>query len=578
MLATVCLAASLLAPTEWIQGDRDLDVAAWSPSGVESATNFNVSGLPFRKGLRVVFRSAPGATPWSIQLGRVVDRPVQRGDMIYFRAWLRSPQRCPTTFVYEQASEPHTKFLSATASPGPEWKEFRFAGRVGRDYGPGETQLKFFFGGSTGTVEIAGVRVTNLGPNPPAGAIQETLTLYPAGDPPASWYREADRRIDRIRKGDLMVRVVDSRGRPVPGAEVTVAQKRHHFRFGTAVPAARVVERSPDGDRFREVLERLFNTVTFENDLKWQAFDWGINQQAIDGAIRWLKARQFDIRGHCLVWGDYSNLPRFVRDLDKEGKIQALRQRIADQAGRYKDDVYVWDVVNEAVTNTRFWEDIGWEWFGRSFQLTREADPDVLLAYNDFSITTEAATGPAHRRRAIELANRVRESGNPIDIFGDQAHMGLPATRPDRCFEIWDEVARETGFDIEITEFDFTTFNDEIQARFVRDYMTAAFSHPKVVGFIFWGFWENSHWLADRGGALIRRDWTWRPAMRTVEELIKKRWWTNATRKTSSNGQTSLRAFYGTHEVTVRSGQATAKATVELRPGSKGEVVVRLTR
>jgi len=578
MLTTLVLAAALAPPVNWIDGDRDLDATAWTAVGLESAVNFDVSGIPFRKGLRVSFRSEPGATPWSIQLGRLVNHPVRRGDTIYFRAWLRSPQRCPTTFIFEQASEPHTKFLSAVASPGPEWREFRFAGRVGRDYEPGQTQLKFFFGGSSGTVEIAGVRVSNLGPNPPAGAIQETLVLYPAGDPPATWYREADRRIDRIRKGDLVVRVVDSRGRPVPDTEVSVVQKRHNFRFGTAVPVARVVEHSPDGDRFREVLTRLFNTVTFENDLKWQAVDWGINQQAIDEAIRWLKARGFDIRGHCLVWGDYSNLPRFVGDLDKEGKIQALRQRIAEQAGRYKGRVYVWDVVNEAVTNTRFWDDIGWEWFERSFRLTREADPKVLLAYNDFSITTEAATGPAHRKKAIELAKRVRQSGNPIDIFGDQAHLGLPATRPDRCWEIWDEVARETGCNVEITEFDFSTFNDDVQARFVRDYLTAAFSHPKVVGFVMWGFWEGSHWLADRGGAMIRRDWSWRPGMKAFEELVKKRWWTNETRKTSSAGRASVRAFYGTHVVTVRKGNRTAEATVELRLGSKGEVTVRLAR
>lgn len=564
-------------PVEWIRGDEDMVAALWETT-LSSATEFQPTGIPFRRGLRVSFASAADDPPWRVQLGRLVQHPVQRGDTVYVQVWMRSPQRCRTTIVFEQASQPHSKYISAIVRPGPEWKEFRVAGRAGRSYEPGQTQIKFFFGGSTGTVEVAGVRVTNFGPRPPAGAIRETIELYPDGAPPASWYQQAERRIRQIRMGDLRIRVLDERGRPVPNASVRVEQLRHHFRFGTAGPATRVVEKSPDGDKYREVLLRLFNTFTFENDLKWQAVDWGINQQVIDEAIEWLHQNGFSIRGHCLVWGGWNNLPRFLRDLDRDGKIKALQRRIAEQAGRYKGKVYVWDVVNEAVTNTDLWEEIGWAWFDRSFQLTRETDPDVLLAYNDFSITTEAATGPAHRRRAIALAKRVRQAGYPIDIFGDQAHMGLPATPPQRCFEIWDEVARETGCNIEITEFDFASHNEDIQARYVRDYLTAAFSHPKVVAFVMWGFWENSHWLASQGAAMIRSDWTWKPGMRVFEDLVKRRWWTNTRTRTNPQGSASVRAFYGRHRVIVQSGPTSASATVDLVPGSKGELTVRLDR
>jgi hypothetical protein len=43
---------------------------------------------------------------------------------------------------------------------------------------------------------------------------------------------ESDAAIERNRKGDAVIRVVDASGRPLPNTEVVVEQTRHEFLFG----------------------------------------------------------------------------------------------------------------------------------------------------------------------------------------------------------------------------------------------------------------------------------------------------------------------------------------------------------
>jgi GH35 family endo-1,4-beta-xylanase len=63
---------------------------------------------------------------------------------------------------------------------------------------------------------------------------------------------------------------VDAQGRPVPDAKVAVRMLRHEFAFGTAIMANLITSQgNPDLDRYRETIEKYFNKVVFENDLKW---------------------------------------------------------------------------------------------------------------------------------------------------------------------------------------------------------------------------------------------------------------------------------------------------------------------
>jgi GH35 family endo-1,4-beta-xylanase len=525
----------------------------------------------YTRAVRLTVNPPPDGQPWSVGFGQACTAPVRRGDAVYFQAWMRSPDRVRVSFIWEMTAPPNTKGIHQTVQLTPEWKEYRFVGRAPQSFAAGESRVKWFLGYDRGVVEIAGVRVENYGPAR-GKVFEETRDYWGGREHSDAWKTDALARIEKIRKGDLTVRVVDAEGKPVANAQVKVEQLRHYFRFGTAAPAMRLVDTfNPDNLRFQQEVQRLFNTVTFENDLKWVAIGDG-KLATVERAIEWLRARDIDVRGHCLLWGSYKHLPTAVRDLRGPALLEACRQHVTDYARRFADKVYLWDVVNEAGSNTEVWDNIGWENFPKSFEWARAAAPNVKLCYNDYAIVTD------DRNYTAKVAARVKmllEAKAPVDVLGIQAHMGTPLVPLDLVLQRLDEWAK-FGKDLEITEFDVGVPDDTVHGEYCRDFMIACFSHPAVKSFIMWGFWEGSHWRSNDGAAMIRRDWTKRPACTYYEDLVFNQWWTRWSGATGADGTAKLRAFYGRHKVMVTANGKTAQATVELVPGSLSEINVVL--
>ncbi len=535
-------------------------------------TTIDVTAGDYTKGVLLESSPRPGGQPWDVQFGQRCQGALRKGDVVQFRAWLRSHDKCQVAFIAEQAAAPNPKFIDQRVLPGTEWKEYRFIGRAPRSFAPGESQAKFFLGYGKGTVEVAGVRVENFG-NAPDSAFSVTIDYWGGREHPDDWRGQALERIEKIRKGDLTITVLDAEGKPVPDAAVSVEQKRHYFRFGTAAPAGRFVDtQDSDNVRFQQEVVRLFNTVTFENDLKWAAQDWGQAEATAEKAADWLHARGIDVRGHCLLWGSFEHLPKAVRDLRGDALLEACKAHVIDYASKWRGKLYLWDVVNEAGSNTELWDSIGWDAFADSYRWAHEADPTVKLCYNDYAI---AADNDSYRSQVRKRVQYLLDHGAPVTTLGDQCHLGVPLLPIPMALAAWDEWAK-FGKDLEVTEYDLGCKDDKIHADYMRDFMTAVFSHPKMTAFIMWGFWEGSHWRAADGGAMFRRDWTRRPAVDVFEDLVFKQWWTKWRGKTDGKGTATLRAFYGQQEVTAEAGGRRVTATVQLLPGGVGTVELRL--
>jgi len=556
-----------------VNGDFARDLEGWGGAGGDTlqATVFDSQRPEFARAIRLAVAPPQEAMPWSVGFGQASAVAVRKGDAVYFRAWLRSPSKSTVAFIVEMSAPPNSKYISQTVALTPEWKEYRFMGRAPASFAPGQSQTKFFLGYGQGTVELADVRVENYG-KAPDSAFDQTIDYWGGREHTDDWRAPALARIERVRKGGVTIRVVDAEGKPVPGAVVHVEQQRHAFRFGTAAPAARFVDtRNPDNLRFQQEVARLFNTVTFENDLKWAATS-PATLANVDAAARWLRDHDIELRGHCLLWGSYKHLPQAVRDLRGPALLDACKQHVMDYATRMKGRLYLWDVVNEAGSNTELWDEIGWENFAACYQWAHEADPDARLCYNDYSIACEDARYRSKVRQRIEY---LLDHGAPVTTLGDQAHLGAPLVRISTALSVWDEWAK-FGKDLEITEFDLGCADDKIHADYVRDFMTAVFSQPQMKAFIMWGFWEGSHWRSKDRGEMVRRDWTPRPAMLAYEDLVFKQWWTKWQGQSDAAGEAKLRAFYGKHEVTAEAGGKKATAVIQTTPGEAATVEVRL--
>ena len=135
--------------------------------------------------------------------------------------------------------------------------------------------------------------------------------------------------------------------------------------------------------------------------------------------------------------------------------LQRMREHIHAVVGRYKGKVKVWDVVNEALSDSgpevlrrSPWSVIiGPDFIAKAFEYAHEADPDAILRYNDYGLEN-----PEKRSKLITLIKSLQAQKVPIGAIGTQAHCNIATT-----FEAMDQALEEMkslGLPIHVTELD----------------------------------------------------------------------------------------------------------------------------
>jgi GH35 family endo-1,4-beta-xylanase len=575
--AAAAAAEKPLPPGVAVMPPEGLTVFGLMGEGAVTRQPVAVQGQAFQTAVRCV-TVRPANEPWGYQLVGKSAAPVAKGDVLLGTFWARCIEpaggQARTAFIFEVARSPWAKSAEFPVTVGPEWTKINVPFRAAQDYAAGEAHINLHLGMGPQTIEIGGLAVTNFGRAVALKDLPRTSFAYDGSAPDAPWRAAAAERIEKIRKGDLAVTVTDAAGRPVAGAEVRVAMKRHAFGFGSAVVARRIMGDGPDHARYREIIEQNFSRVVFENDLKWPGWENRPGREITMKALDWLEARSIEVRGHCLVWPSWQNTPRGLRDL--KDKPDALREAVAahvrEEAAALKGRIAEWDVVNEPYTNHDIMDVLGMGVMADWFRIAREADPAPILYLNDYSILTGGGRDVRHQADFEKHLKALIEAGAPLGGVGMQGHFGGDLTGLPRVLEILDRFAA-LGRPISITEFDIDTLDEEQQARYTRDFMTAVFSHPSARGILTWGFWEGSHWRP--AAALWRRDWTIKPNGEAWLDLVKRQWWTDATARSDASGRAAVRGFLGAYEVTVTAGAATRTVAVTLsKEGAKVTVAL----
>ena len=215
---------------------------------------------------------------------------------------------------------------------------------------------------------------------------------------------------------------------------------KDYFTVGVALNIRNVA--SPEQ---MAVVKKNFNSVTAENAMKPGEIHpkegvW--NFAGADCIANWCRANGVKMRGHCLAWhSQFANwmfTDKKGKPVSKEVFYERLRDHIHTVVNRYKDIVYAWDVLNEAIADgdgrrapwmkeapspyrkTKMMDLCGEEFIVKVFQFAREADPNVELFYNDYN-----ACQPAKRDRIYNMVKKMKEMGAPIDGIGMQGHYNI---------------------------------------------------------------------------------------------------------------------------------------------------------
>lgn len=525
-----------------------------------TVTRVAVQGQSFKSAVRVsTTKVAPD--DWRFEVGTDVVKPVEKGDVMLATFWTRVLKGQPETgegraVLDFQTKEPDwSKSVSFPFAIIKGWRRIDVPFTAGYDTAAGKANVCFRLGGLVQTVEIGGLSITDYGKDYDLAKLPRTEIHYRGEEANAPWRKAALQRIERIRKGPLIVRVVDAKGRPVFGARVQAKMTRSSFAFGTAVAAEELFKTGPDAERYRKTLLADFNRATIENALKWPyAETWG--KETGPKAVDWLDAHKLSVRAHNVIWPSWRNSPPDLQGLSPKALKGRIDRRIVDAVTAMKGKVAVWDVVNEPYDNHDFFDRLGVApvpematWFRK----VKALDPKPTLVLNDYPPLDGGAKDNPHLESFYRNLAGLKASGAPLEAIGFQCHIGGDPIPPARVLSGLDRFAK-LGLPIEITEFDINSGDRPFQARYMRDFLIAAFSHPSVTGFTQWGFWANRHWLPD--GALYGPDWTLRPHGKAYLELVKRAWRTNVVGRTAKNGEFRVRGFLGDYEVTVNGRKA----------------------
>lgn len=387
-----------------------------------------------------------------------------------------------------------------------------------------------------------------------------------------AWREAAEKRIEQIRKDTLRVRVTDAGGRPVAGAAVKVTMTEHEFGFGAAVAARQLLGEGEDSERYRKFILENFNMAVLENDLKWP--QWDRDREPALQAVKWLRENGVSrVRGHTLVWPSWRWLPKELKAL--EADPPALRERvrahIEDVVTATRGTLVHWDVLNEPYSEKDLMKILGNQVMAEWFKEARRHDANTMMFINDYGILSERGEKRDHQDHYYQTIRDLLAQGAPLEGIGMQGHFSEP-TPPERMLEILNRFS-EFGLPIAITEYDFRTKDEELQANFLRDFLTLCFSHPRVKWFLMWGFWEGRHWRPD--AAMVRRDWSLKKSHAVWRELVYGRWWTRAEAVTGANGVAVVSGYLGRHLVNAQREARSASASAVLRSGGT-EVLLTL--
>jgi len=223
-----------------------------------------------------------------------------------------------------------------------------------------------------------------------------------------------------------------------------------------------------------QLLAKHFNSITSENDMKWDATErteGTFNFTNADAQVSFAKANHMLIRGHNLVW--HNQIPAWVF-LDAAGNpmtptpanktllLQRMQNHITGLLNHFGTDVFAWDVVNEPIDETQpdclrrspWFNIIGPSYIDVALQTARQLAPTAKLFINDFNTTVEPK-----RTCLFNLIKDLQGRGIPIDGVGHQMHSNIQFPSPQSVVDTVN-LFSSLGIDNQITELDISVYFD----------------------------------------------------------------------------------------------------------------------
>lgn len=305
----------------------------------------------------------------------------------------------------------------------------------------------------------------------------------------------------------------------IPSVYQTYAE---YFPIGAAIYAADLT--GPHS----QLLKKHFNSITSENDMKWDATEpqeGTFSFANADAQVAFAQANNIRVRGHNLVWS--SQIPSWVflesdgitpmqagNAADKQLLTQRMQNHIQNVVTHFGSAVYAWDVVNEPIDpsqpdclqHNQWYNIIGPDYIDTAFQFAHQANPNAELFVNDYNSTT------SKRACLYQVVQGLLARGVPINAVGHEMHSNLQYPPVQTLIDTVNQFAA-LGIDQQVTELDISVYaganptiytqysqipNDLLvqQGYLYRDFFQALKQlKGKISSVTLWGMADDHTWL-----------------------------------------------------------------------------------
>ncbi|MCU7730127.1 endo-1,4-beta-xylanase [Actinoplanes sp. KI2] len=258
--------------------------------------------------------------------------------------------------------------------------------------------------------------------------------------------------------------------------------------FGAAIAAGKLGDATYTG-----ILNREFNAVTPENEMKWDATEPSQGRFTYTNGDRILNqgiSMGAKIRGHALLW--HQQQPSWAQGLSGSALRSAALNHVTQVATHYRGKIYAWDVVNEAFADggsgarrDSNLQRTGNDWIEAAFRAARAADPGAKLCYNDYN--TDGVN--AKSTGVYNMVKDFKSRGVPIDCVGFQSHLGtsIPGDYQSNLQRFAD-----LGVEVQITELDVAQGGN--QATIYAAVTRACMAVSRCGGITVWGIRDSDSW------------------------------------------------------------------------------------
>ena len=426
--------------------------------------------------------------------------------------------------------------------------------------------------------------------------------------------------IEKYRKGDMTVSVIDENGSAIPNAKIKINQTKHEFKFGANLFMLDELETDKKNELYKKYFKKIFNMATLP--FYWNALEpergkarYEKNSEKyyrrppIDLCMEYCEENGIEPREHALAYEHH--FPNWLRGFSVSEVKKELERRYGEIADRYRDKIPTVEVTNEMLWGhnagvTDFYNENDYvEW---CFKLAERYFPSNQLVINEY---TEAFWGDncrsTDRYYAYIEANMLK--GAKIDAIGAQFHMfedrqgeiskSSYLYNPKCLYDhmnLYSNLSKHLQVtEITIPAYSATPLDEKIQAKLIEYLYTVWFSHPCVEQIIYWNLIDGYAYVEDptpeairrtQGdmsigenvyyGGLLRFDLTPKPSYVALDNFINKKYHTELNSTLNSEGRVAFRGFYGDYEIEISLGEKTVKRSFTLSKNKEKSITISI--